>query len=170
MPGGLSVRTDISAAELRRRARREAKGRPAARMYAIANVLAGMSRAKAAELAGMDRQALRDAVVRFNAEGIDGLYDRPKPGRPPHLTAEQQAELKALILEGPDPETDGLSAYTLEDICEIASRRWEVRYHPASMSRVVRGLGLSRQKPRPVHPETDQDAQEAFQKKGSRTL
>jgi hypothetical protein len=31
----------------------------------------------------MERQALRDAVVRYNAEGLDGLHDRPKSGRPP---------------------------------------------------------------------------------------
>lgn len=169
MPGALPVRTDIAAAELRRRARKEAKGRPAARMYAVANVLSGMGREKAAELAGMDRQALRDAVVRFNAEGIEGLYDRKKPGRPPHLTKEQRAALKAAILEGPDPEADGLSAYTLEDVCEMARTRWGVSYHPASMSRVVRSLGLSRQKPRPAHPKSDHDAQEAFKKRGSKT-
>jgi hypothetical protein len=38
-------------------------------MLAIANALEGMSRADAARLAGMERQALRDAVVRYNAEG-----------------------------------------------------------------------------------------------------
>ena len=38
-------------------------------MQAIANALEGMTRAEAARLAGMERQALRDAVVRYNAEG-----------------------------------------------------------------------------------------------------
>jgi transposase len=166
MAAALEVRGDISAAELRRRARREPKGRPAARMYAVANVLSGMSREKAAELAGMDRQALRDAVVRFNAEGIEGLYDRPKPGRPHRLTEAEREALKAQILEGPDPETDGLSACTLEDICEIVLKCWGKSYHPSSMSRVVRGL--SRQKPRPFNPKSDPDAQEAFKKRASK--
>lgn len=31
----------------------------------------------AARLAGMEHQALHDAVVRYNAEGVAGLYDRP---------------------------------------------------------------------------------------------
>lgn len=35
----------------------------------------------------MEREALRDAVVRYNAEGLKGLRDRPKPGRPPALVA-----------------------------------------------------------------------------------
>ncbi len=42
----------------------------------------GMIRAAAARFAGMDRQALRDAVVRYNGEGLQGLHDRPK-GHPP---------------------------------------------------------------------------------------
>ncbi|WP_432612393.1 helix-turn-helix domain-containing protein [Azospirillum brasilense] len=63
-------------------ARQENKRRVAARMFAIAHALEGMSRAEAARLAGMDRQALRDAVVRYNAEGAAGLYDRPLPDRP----------------------------------------------------------------------------------------
>jgi hypothetical protein len=39
--------------------------------------LEGMSRAEAARLAGMERQALRDAVVRYNAEGLAGSTTGP---------------------------------------------------------------------------------------------
>src|SRR3712207_8115994 len=77
---GLPIRDDVPAAELRRLARREPDRAAAARMFAIANALEGMSRAEAARLAGMERQALRDAVVRYNAEGLAGLRNRPHPG------------------------------------------------------------------------------------------
>jgi transposase len=61
-------------------------------MYAIANALDGLSRAEAARLAGMERQALHDAVLRYNAEGLAGLHDRPK-GRPRRrLTGDEEAE------------------------------------------------------------------------------
>ncbi len=66
----LKIRDDLTATELRRWARGEARGRPAARAYAIANALDGMSRADAACAAGMERQALRDAVARYNSEGV----------------------------------------------------------------------------------------------------
>jgi transposase len=82
MGAALEIRTDLaSPVWLRRLARRERNPRTASRMLAIAGALEGMSRAEAARLAGMERQALRDAVVRYNAEGLDGLRDRPKPGR-----------------------------------------------------------------------------------------
>ncbi len=71
----LKICDDMTAGELRDWARQTSRGRPAARAYAIANALDGMSRAEAARAAGMERQALRDAVLRYNAEGLAGLYD-----------------------------------------------------------------------------------------------
>ena len=113
MGTALAIREDVSAAELRRLARREKDGRTAARMYAIANALEGMSRAEAARLAGMERQALRDAVLRYNAEGLAGVDDRPKVRPPRRLTAAEEAELRAVILAGPDLAVDGVCAWTL---------------------------------------------------------
>ncbi len=72
MAGKLKISEELSADDLRAWARRCGKGRAGARAYAIANALEGMSRAEAARLAGMERQALRDAVVQYNAEGVKG--------------------------------------------------------------------------------------------------
>jgi transposase len=166
MGKALKIRDELPADELRRAARREQDGRAAARMYAIANALEGMSRAEAARLAGMERQALRDAVVRYNAEGLAGLHDRPK-GRPPRrLTPEEEADLVAAILRGPDPEVDGCCAWTRADLCRRLARTTGKTYHPSSMTRVLRRLDFSRQKARPHHPKRDAEAQEAFKKGG----
>ena len=54
----------------------------------------------AARLAGMDRQTLRDAVVRYNAKGLEGLHDRPKGYSPRRLTADEEAALAAVIIVG----------------------------------------------------------------------
>ena len=78
----LAIRQDLPAAELRRLARREPDRRAAMRLLAIANALDGFSRAEAARLAGMERQALRDAVLRYNAEGVGSLRDRPARAGP----------------------------------------------------------------------------------------
>jgi len=73
-------------------------------------------------------------------------------------------ELSEIILSGPDPEIDGLSAWTLPELCRVIEERFNKRLHPASLSRVVRRTGFSRQKARPRHPRSDQAAQEAFKK------
>ena len=166
---GLPIRDDVPAAELRRLARREPDRAAAARMFAIANALEGMSRAEAARLAGMERQALRDAAIRYNAAGLAGLRNRPHPGRRPRLDDSQRTALRQFVLDGPDVEGTGLSAWTLPDLCREVERRWGVRYHPGHMSKLVRGLGLSRQKARPAHPKVDLEAQAAFAKRGCAT-
>jgi transposase len=166
MGTALKIREDLSAEALRRAARREKDGRAAARMYAIAGALDGLSRAAAARLAGMERQALRDAVLRYNAEGLAGLHDRPK-GRPPRrLTAEEEAALAAAILRGPDVETDGCCSWTRPDLCRWLETTTGKTYHPSSMTRVLRRLEFSRQTARPYHPKRDAEAQEAFKKGG----
>ena len=122
------------------------------------------SRAEAARLAGMERQALHDAIQRFNAEGPDGLHNRHRTGRPEQLTAGQQAALKAHILRGPQPERDGVSAWRLVDLCEYVERTYGVSYSEWGLSRLLKRLNLSRQKTRPSHPKGNPAAQAAFKK------
>jgi transposase len=45
-----------------------------------------MDRKAAAEAAGMDRQSLRDWIIRYNAHGLEGLRDRWGKGRSARLT------------------------------------------------------------------------------------
>ena len=168
MPEARPIRDDIPAEELRGLARREANGRVASRLLGLAHALEGMERGQAARLAGMDRQTLRDWVIRFNEQGIDGLRDRPKSGRPPWLDEGQMASLRALVLRGPDPERDGVSTWRAKDLCRIVEARFGVAYSENGMLRLLHDLGLSWQKTRPIHPEADLKAQARFKKKSRR--
>src|SRR3954454_4527323 len=94
----VAIATGRTPAELRAMARRERDGRVSARLLALANALDGTSRDQAARAAGMDRPSLRDWVHRYNAEGVAGLRDRPRPG--PALRARRGAAGRP---EGPDP-------------------------------------------------------------------
>src|SRR4051794_2859558 len=76
----VAIAKERTPAELRALARRERDGRVSGRLLALANALDGMRRDEAARAAGMDRQTLRDWVHRYNAEGVAGLRDRPRPG------------------------------------------------------------------------------------------
>jgi transposase len=160
----LKIRDDICSDELRRQARRDSDGRVSARLIALANALDGMDRAQAARLAGMDRQPLGDWVHRYNAEGIAGLCDRPKPGRTPKLTEGQMASLKAIVLAGPDPATDQTGRWRVVDLCRYVAQRWDVSYSETGMLRLLWSLDLSHRKTRPRPPQSDEKAQQAFKK------
>src|SRR3954470_12593557 len=160
----VAIATGRTPAELRALARRERDGRVSGRLLALANALDGMSRAGAARAAGMGRQTPRAWLRRYNAKGVAGLRDRPRPGRPCALDEGRQAALKALILRGPRLERDGCVAWRIRDLCALVERRFGVRYGESGMSRLVGRLDLSRQKARPVHPEADPKARERFKK------
>ena len=164
MGAAVPIRDDIPAAALRRSARQEGDGRVACRLLGRAHVVDGMSRERAARQAGMDRQTLRDWVIRFNAEGVEGLRDRRRSGRPPWLDEGQLAAFKALVLRGPDPERDGVSTWRAKDLCRIVAQRCGVRYAENGMLRLLHDLGLSWQKTRALHPEADRAAQARFKK------
>ena len=107
-----------------------------------------------------------DAVVRY-AKGLEGLHDRPKGYSPRRLTADEEAALAAVIIAGPEPQRDGVCAWTRAD--RAAGLRFAKTYHPSSMTRVLRRMGFSRQKARPSHPRRDAEAQERFKKGGFAT-
>ena len=62
---------------------------------------------------------MRDWVHRFNAEGPDGLLDKPRSGRPPRLSEDQLQELDAIVEAGPDVETDGVVRWRCADLRQI---------------------------------------------------
>jgi transposase len=160
----LPIRPDRDPTELRRLARRERDGRVGARLLALADALEGIPREEAARLAGMTGQTLGDWVHRYNAEDVEGLRDRPRPGRPCALDEGQQAALKAPVLRGPSLERDGCVAWRARDLCGLAEERFGVRYGESGMLKLLKGLDLAWQTTRPIHPEADPRAQERFKK------
>jgi transposase len=127
-------------------------------------VLEGASRTEAAAAGGMDRQTLRDWVHRYNAEGIAGVADRPRAGRPAALSGAQMGELKALVLSGPDPEQDGVVRWRCVDLRAQIARRYAVTVHERTVGKLLHRLGMTRVQPRPYHPKKDAEAQATFKK------
>lgn len=158
------LRRDVPASDLRRFARQLKTGREACRLLAIAMVLEGASRSEAAAANGMDVQTLRDWVIRYNAEGVSGLQDRARRGRPPALSPAQMAELEAAVIEGPDIERDGVARWRCVDLQAWLAARFEVNVHERTVGKLLRRLRLTRLQPRPYHPKKDAEGQAAFKK------
>ena len=164
------TRLDLTASELRKAAQREKDSTAARRMLALALVLEGANRRRAAESYGMDRQTLRDWVHRYNTEGLAGLRSRKPPGPFPKLTAPQEAELAALVEAGPDPAQHGVVRWRRIDLRDGIERRFGVTLHESSVGKVLAKLGYRRLSVRPRHPQADQAAQAAFKKTLPRPL
>ena len=158
------TRSNHTAAELRVSAARNGDAAKSRRLLAIAMVLEGASRLDAARQAGMDRQTLRDWVHRYNEAGIDGLESRKPPGAAPKLTKAQMAELRALVIAGPDPKIHKVIRWRCVDLRAEVTRRFAVTVPERTIGKWLRKLKLTRLQPRPYHPKKDAAAQEAFKK------
>jgi transposase len=165
MAVGLAItREEHTASDLRRQAGKCGDGAQVRRLLAMAMVLEGLPRTEAALRNGMDRQTLRDWVHRYNAEGVAGLQDRRRPGRTPVLTAEQQAELKALVTNGPDLATHQVVRWRCKDLRAEVAKRFGIEVHESTIGKWLHQLGLTRLQPRPVHPKKDPEAEITFKK------
>jgi putative transposase len=169
MGGGMTLaveitRNDHTAAELRSIAGKCHAAVQVRRLLALALVLDGRSRSEAAEQNGMDRQTLRDWVHRYNEEGIAGLQSRKSPGRAPALDAAQRAELRQLVIDGPDPERHDVVRWRCADLRDEVARRFAVEVHESTIAKWLHQLGLTPLQPRPCHPKKDAAAEQAFKK------
>jgi transposase len=157
-----------TASELREVAGRTRDGRVVQRLLAVALVLDGKSRSDAAHACGMDRQILRDWVVRFNEAGVEGLTNRAVPGRPPRLSTEQMQALRRIVLDGPDLEVHGVIRWRCVDLQGVIAERFGVRLHESTIGKLLRRLNLTRLQPRPAHPGKSVEAEAAFKKTSAR--
>lgn len=158
------TRQDHTAAELRAAAAKSPDGAQVRRLLALAQVLEGRSRTEAAAQNGMDRQTLRDWVHRYNTAGVEGLKSRSSPGRTPVLSEQQRAELKALVIKGPDPEKDKVVRWRCLDLRQEVARRFNVTVHESTIGTWLRQFRLTRLQPRPYHPKKDAAAEVAYKK------
>jgi transposase len=158
------TRGDLTPADLRKASAKCADGAQVRRILAVALVLDGRPRTEAAALNGMDRQTLRDWVHRYNTDGIEGLKSRKSPGRDPLLTEAQKAELRELVIKGPDPAVHKVVRWRCADLRAEVARRWSVEVHESTIGAWLGELGLTRLQPRPVHPKKDAEAETTFKK------
>ena len=134
------------------------------RLLALAAGYDGMSREAAAQVGGMDRQTLRDWVHRFNAEGPEGLLDRPRAGRRRRLTDVQMADLAEIVEAGPDPATDGVVRWRRIDLKRVIEQRFGVVYSERAVSDLLARLSFSSISGRPQHPRQDPRVLDGFKK------
>src|SRR3974390_2446394 len=164
MSQAIAVRTDYTASEVRHLAKRAKDVAQARRLLAIAAVLEGACRAEAAKIGGMDRQTLRDWVIRFNDQGPDGLINLPSPGVPPKLDATHRAFLARIVEEGPIPAAHGVVRWRARDLIMRLHEEFGISGSDAPVYRALKDLGFSHVSARPRAYKQDPEAMEAFKK------
>jgi len=170
MGQAVPVRADYTASEVRRFARRAKDGAQARRLLALAAVLDGASREEAAKIGGMDRQTLRDWVIRYNEQGPDGLINIPSPGAPPKLDDTHKAFLRRIVEEGPIPAVHGVVRWRACDLIVRLHEEFGLSVSDDTIYRALKDLGFSHVSARPKAYKQDADAMAAFKKRMARPV
>jgi transposase len=132
------------------------------RLLGMHHLQNGKSASNLAPFLGVCRQSILKWVSRLQADGISGLYDRPRSGQPPRLPREKEAEFVSEVLELQKKRSGGRLRGS--DIGELLERKYQCRYRERSVYSLLRRLNLVWITGRTQHPEASEEEQEAFKK------
>jgi transposase len=123
----------------------------------------GWKQCQIAAALGVTAGAVSQWFKRARGAGEVALADRPRPGRKPRLTPEQQGRMPELLGRGATAWGFVGERWTRERVAEVVRRQFGVGYHPAHISRLLRGWGFSLQKPARRARQRDEAAIQAWQ-------
>ena len=131
------------------------------RLRAVILAKEGRTAPEIAEMLGRGRRTVQDWIRRYNAEGVEGLQDRPRPGQPTKLKRADEARFVARIDAGPT-EADGVCTLRGEDIQRILEDEFGAKYALSGVYDLLHRLGYSVLRPRPRHRKNDPDVAERW--------
>ncbi len=150
----IPLRSDFDASQLRALARKTKDGPQARRLLALAAIYDGGTRTEAARIGGVTLQIVRDWVVKFNAQGPEGLIDRKPPGQPSRLTDQHRQHLVRMIKAGPIPAVHGVVRWRLADLIQWLWDEFRVSISQQTLSRELRAMGSRKLSARPRHHQS----------------
>lgn len=105
---------------------------------------------------GFNRSTVFGWVAAYRKGGAEALRAKPVPGRPPKLTRAQMRMLFTMIA-GSNPAQYQLdfALWTRDLVRQVIAKQFGVELSVGSVGRILRGLGMSPQ--RPLHRATQQD-------------
>jgi transposase len=169
MGAAIELRGDFDGPSLRRLARNSRSANQSRRLLAVAEIYDGRSRSEAAKVGSVTLQIVRDWVVRFNAEGPDGLLDGKAPGKRSILNDAQRCALVEIVERGPIPAIHGVVRWRLIDLVQWLHEEFAVSLDETTVGRELKKLGYAKLTARPRHHAQNEFAMEAFKKGGSQS-
>ena len=109
-----------------------------------------------ARMLGVDRRSVRRWKAAYRSEGRDGIQSRSNTGRPHRLNPRKRQRLELLLLKGARAAGFPTDLWTCPRIASLIVKYFGVRYHVDHLSRLMRSLGWSSQKPKRRPIERDE--------------
>ena len=125
----------------------------------------GWKQTHIAEALGVSEGAVSQWMKRAREKGVEGLRHKPPPGAPPRLSEEQRARVPELLAQGPEAHGFRGDVWTCERVAIVIRKEFRVSYHPAHVSRLLKALRQSLQKPQRRAEQREEEAIDTWKDK-----
>jgi transposase len=150
----IQVKADLSV--IQSELRRDEKFSQGVRLHAVYQIAKGKDAKELQEVYSTSHKSVCNWVHRYNAEGIEGLKDRPLSGRPSLLGNSQKAELEQILQNNPDQYGYNTSTWSGATVIDPVQKRFGVVYKSAQIYNILHSLNFSFQKGKGYFPETEE--------------
>ncbi len=122
--------------------------------------------AEIAKIVGTDEETVRRWLKRYEAEGISGLSDAPRPGAPAKVTAEYDEQLVQAVRRRPRSLNQPYALWTCERLADYLAEKTSIRVDPETVRLHLKAAGIVLS--RPQHTVSSPDPEYEVQKKRSK--
>ena len=117
------------------------------RAQAVCEVVKGHRLQTVSDSLHFTYSALRKWVHRFANQGVQGLVDRPRPGRPPTVTCALAQHLDRLVDQDPLQHGSSHSQWSCQELATVLGRQTGVRLSRESVREVLKKKDVSYSRP-----------------------
>jgi transposase len=168
----VKIKVNAASSVIKSQLRKDEKFSQGVRLYAVYQISKGKDAKEIQDMYSTSHKSICNWVHRYNAEGIEGLKDRPRSGRPSLLTDSQKSELDQLIQGSPLEHGYRVlrtqykyptATWTGALVADLIKKRFDVEYKTAQIYNILHSLKFSFQKGKGYYPETEERTEEAVE-------
>jgi transposase len=153
------IKVNVPAEVIAGQLRKDDKFSQGVRLYAVYQIALGRKAEALQSMYNTSHKAICNWVHRYNEQGVDGLKDRPRSGRPSRLSQEAKVQLKRVILSSPERQGFSSGTWTWALVLEYIRTAFCVDYKKAQIYNILHSIGLSFQKGKGFFPEAEDRAE-----------
>ena len=144
---------------LSKQALRDGAYRVANRLHAVALNMEGRTAPEIADVLKVHRSNVSLWLERWQQEGLEGILEGHRCGRPPALSERQRQQLADILESGPVAYGFISGVWTCPMIARVIEDEFSLSYHPAHVSRILHNLEFSVQRPQKILARADKALQ-----------